>query len=78
MSKSDDQMIFATIPFDRNYNDYRFANSFAKLTVKTALIGSACMFAPTLLVSAYGIKTLILGSLFLYSGAIDNLINCIV
>lgn len=56
----------------------RTLNSLTKLTVKTALIGSACFFAPALVATGFGIKILVVGGLFLYSGAVDNLINCVV
>lgn len=54
------------------------ANSLVKVSVKCVLIGSACYLGPTLFLTAAGIKGLIVGGLFLYSGAVDNLINCFV
>ena len=74
----DSVTVSSTSDIPKTTHDSRFTNSLAKLTLKTVLISTACIYAPTLIVTAYGIKTLIVGSLFLYSGAIDNLINCII
>ena len=57
------------------YRSHNLMNTIAKLTIKSAMIGTVFTYGSTIACTVYGIKTIILGAVCLYAGIVDHIVD---
>ena len=57
------------------YRSHNLINTIAKLTIKSAMIGTVFTYGSTIACTVYGIKTIILGAVCLYAGIVDHIVD---
>lgn len=55
----------------------KIGNSLFKFSVKTAYVGALLTLGPSLFIPGYIFKTMVVTGLLIYSGAVDNIVDCL-